>query len=57
MIIGRWSYANIQQIHIEVNALKHDSGGVGGGRKAKYAHALDAVEELLDLLEACPTIS
>lgn len=51
-----WSYANIQQIHTEVNALKHDSGGVGGGRKAKYAHALDAVEELLDLLEACPTI-
>lgn len=51
-----WSHANIQQIHTEVNALKHDSAGVGGGRNATYAHALDAVEELLDVLEACPHI-
>jgi hypothetical protein len=51
-----WSYANIQKVHDDVNVLKHDSGGVGRGRDAEYGHALDAVEELLNLLDACPDI-
>lgn len=49
-----WSCTSIQKIHQEVNTLKHDSSGLGAGRTAQYGHALDAVEELLDVLEACP---
>lgn len=51
-----WSFANLQVIHTEVNRLKHDGAGVGLGRDARYAQALDAIEELLILLEACPDI-
>ena len=50
-----WSHVNIGKVHTEVNKLKHDSGGLGKGREAKFGQALDAIEELLDLIEACPT--
>lgn len=51
-----WAFTNLRQVHTEVNKLKHDSGGVGAGRDARHAQALDAVEELLVVLEACPDI-
>jgi hypothetical protein len=51
-----WSFTNLGDVHTEVNKLKHDSGGLGAGRDAKMAQALDAVDELLVVLEACPDI-
>jgi hypothetical protein len=51
-----WAFTNLQQVHTEVNKLKHDGDGLGAGRDARYAQALDAVDELLNLLEACPDI-
>lgn len=50
-----WTPVEIANVHTEVNKLKHDAGGLKDGRDAKFAQALDAVEELLTLLEACPT--
>jgi hypothetical protein len=50
-----WSNTNIAKVHNEVNKLKHDSGGLGQGREAKFGQALDAVDELLNLVELCPT--
>ena len=49
-----WPHPNIEKVHTEVNKLKHDGGGLGGGRDAKFKQALDAVDELLNLVEACP---
>jgi hypothetical protein len=51
-----WSFTSLGDVHTEVNNLKHESGGLEGGREAKMAQALDAVDELLVLLEACPDI-
>lgn len=51
----QWSNVNIAKVHTEVNKLKHDSGGLGKGREAKFGQALDAVDELLNLIETCPT--
>ncbi|OFW29374.1 MAG: hypothetical protein A3G76_05685 [Acidobacteria bacterium RIFCSPLOWO2_12_FULL_65_11] len=50
-----WSRVNIAKVHVEVNKLKHDSGGLGKGLDAKFGQALGAVDELLKLVEACPT--
>lgn len=50
-----WSRVNIAKVHVEVNKLKHDSGGLGKGRDAKFGQAPGAVDELLKLVEACPT--
>lgn len=36
--------------------LKHDSSGLGAGRDANFDHALEAVEELLTIVEACPVL-
>lgn len=50
-----WSHNNIHGIHTEVNALKHDGVGLAHGRGVTYAQTLDAVDELLTLIEACPS--
>ena len=50
-----WSNVNIGKVHIEATKLKHDGGGLGKGRDAKFGQALDAVDELLNLIETRPT--
>jgi hypothetical protein len=50
-----WTPTEITNVHKEVNKAKHDASGLKDGRDAKYSQALDAVEELLALVESCPT--
>jgi hypothetical protein len=47
-----WEYSHVQQVHDEVNGLKHKSKGIIEGRNVLFSTAVDAVEELLNLIEA-----
>jgi len=47
-----WEHANIEAVYVEVNKLKHATGGVQAGRDVSSTDALEAIGELLALLEA-----
>jgi hypothetical protein len=46
-----WQNTNIQQVHDQVNYLKHDAPGTYHSRQVTYEQALQALHELLDLIE------
>jgi hypothetical protein len=46
-----WNRKNIAAIYREVNGLKHKSKGVALGRKVTFPQAVEAVHELLSLIE------
>jgi hypothetical protein len=48
----QWASANLDLVHSEVNDLKHTPRGVHDQRTVTYAAAVNAVGELLDLIEA-----
>jgi len=47
-----WDNENIRDVHKEVNELKHDAKGIYWGRDVDEAEAVQAIKELLNLLEA-----
>jgi hypothetical protein len=47
-----WSNTNVRKVHDEVNGLKHTSSGISGGRGVEFDIAVEAVGEILDLIEA-----
>jgi hypothetical protein len=47
-----WSRTNADEIHGEVTRLKHKPSATLNQRRAKFAQAFDASEELLQLVEA-----
>ncbi len=47
-----WEHGHVKQVHDEVIDLKHTSDGIIEGRNVPFATAADAVEELLNLIEA-----
>ena len=47
-----WSRGHIDQVHAQVNQLKHAPKGVFHGRSAKYSDAVGGARELLDLVDA-----
>jgi hypothetical protein len=52
-----WSRVNIAKVHSEVNDFKHTAQGLNAGRNVPYGVAVDAVEELLELLEKWPSFT
>jgi hypothetical protein len=46
-----WPNTNLRHVHGQVNNLKHDASGTYHGRHITYEQALQAVQELLDLIE------
>ena len=47
-----WESRSNQAVYKEVNDLKHTPQGVYEGRKVQFNEAVEAVEELLDLIES-----
>lgn len=47
-----WTDANAGVIHTEVNAIKHEAGGLSDARTATPDHVVQAIDEILKLLEA-----
>ena len=47
-----WEFGHVKQVHDEVIDLKHTSKGIIEGRNVPFATASEAVEELLNLIEA-----
>jgi hypothetical protein len=43
--------AALLKVHEEVNSIKHDRGGLDSGRNVTFDIAVDAVAELIELLE------
>jgi hypothetical protein len=41
----------LDKVHEEVNAIKHEPTGVSQGRNVEFAEAIEALEELTDLIE------
>ena len=52
-----WSRANVARVHREVNKFKHTAEGLNAGRDVPYAVAVEAVNELLVLLETWPPLT
>ncbi len=52
-----WSRTNIAKVHKEVNDFKHTAEGLNAGRNVPYTVAVEAVEELLVLLEKWPSLT
>jgi hypothetical protein len=48
----QWTSRNLDQVHTQVNDLKHTPRGVHDRRTVTFAAAVAAVGELLDLIEA-----
>jgi hypothetical protein len=48
----RWTSANLINLHKEVNELKHTADGIFQGRDVKFDAAIQALDELLNLIEA-----
>jgi|ERR1700733_4651111 len=48
----RWSSGSVRNVCAEVNKLKHKPKGLHERRNVPYEHAVAAVTELLDLIEA-----
>jgi hypothetical protein len=49
---ARWANKSVRKVHSEVNDLKHDSSGIMDGRNVVFVTAIEAVGEILDLIEA-----
>jgi hypothetical protein len=47
-----WNSIRLHKVHSQVNELKHEPQGVHAGRLVRYADALSAACDLLDLIEA-----
>jgi hypothetical protein len=47
-----WENDHVRRLHKEVNDLKHTSDGIIEGRDVPFATATEALEELLNLIEA-----
>jgi hypothetical protein len=47
-----WTNGNVRKVHWEVNGLKHDSSGISGGRGVEFEMAVEAIDEILNLIEA-----
>jgi len=47
-----WMSKSAMKVNCEVNSLKHTSSGIIDGRKVEFEHALAAIDEILDLIEA-----
>ena len=47
-----WSSARNEDVYKEVNHLKHTPKGVYEGRIVQFKDEMDAIEELLDLIES-----
>ena len=46
-----WKHSNIAAIYKEVTELKHAAGGIFEGRSVQFAQAIEAVDEILKLVE------
>ncbi|MGA2988913.1 MAG: hypothetical protein ABSD88_00455 [Candidatus Korobacteraceae bacterium] len=46
-----WKNCKLHEIHRQVNGLKHTGSGIYGGRKVLFKDAVEAIEELLVLIE------
>ncbi len=44
-------HTHLDKVHDEVNALKHRPDGLAAGRKVKFEEAVQALEELLSVIE------
>jgi hypothetical protein len=47
-----WKHTHIQAIYKEVTDLKHTPDGIFEGRSVRFVQAIDAVDEILTLVEA-----
>lgn len=47
-----WDNQNISKVHKGINGLKHDAKGIYWGRDVNETEAIQAIKELLNLLEA-----
>jgi len=47
-----WANQSVRKVHCEVNGLKHGSSGISGGRGVEFGTAVEAIDELLNLIEA-----
>jgi hypothetical protein len=47
-----WSSTNLKKLHREVNQLKHTTKGIYEGRNVQFDEAVQALDELLKLIEA-----
>jgi len=46
-----WANKNVRKVHCEVNGLKHGSSGISGGRGVEFETAVEAIDEILNLIE------
>jgi hypothetical protein len=46
-----WKHGDIKAIYREVTELKHSADGIFEGRSVLFIHAIDAVDEILTLIE------
>jgi hypothetical protein len=49
---GQWMSIKLHKVYSQVNELKHERQGVYAGRLVTYQEALNAIGDLLDLIEA-----
>jgi hypothetical protein len=49
---GRWANVKLAKLHKEVNGLKHSSSGIYLGRTIRFEEAIQAVDKLVNLIEA-----
>jgi hypothetical protein len=49
---SRWQSRSTEAVYREVNGLKHMPQGLYEGRRVQFKEAVEAVEELLDLIES-----
>jgi adenylate kinase family enzyme len=52
LVKPEFKHVHLDAVHKEVNVLKHSPGGVASGRSVKFVNGVDALEELVDLIEA-----
>ena len=46
------NHGQLDRVYDEVNDLKHTPGGLHSGRTVTFTEAVEAVDEILDLIEA-----
>ncbi len=47
-----WTNTNLAKLHREVNELKHTADGIYEGRNVQFEEAIQALEELVNIVEA-----
>ncbi len=48
---GEFPHQHLDDVHDEVNDIKHSPKGISGGRKVTFEEVIAALEELVDLIE------